>query len=279
MLLRNARAASRGRAEARLLRRASLGVYDLDDGLPWDDGTLPGHERLAARLFPRSLIARRAALAADRVVVGNAVLADWAAEFCDDVRVVPTCVEPADYRVRTTWELGERTPRLGWIGSLATEGYLVDIAPALAEVHRRTGARLVLISGPGAVPAALAEFTDKVEWSSASDALIADWDIGLMPLRNGVYERAKCGYKLLQYAASGVPAIGSPVGVNAQLLSSMDGFAATSTDEWTEALIAATAEPGARRAQRAAAGLGVAHEYSYEAWEREFLDAVEWSAT
>ena len=39
-----------------------------------------------------------------------------------------------------------------------------------------------------------------------------------MPLHDGVYERAKCGYKLLQYAASGVPAVGSPVGVNVSIL-------------------------------------------------------------
>src|SRR5690606_10393235 len=69
LLLRNARRATRGRHEARILRRASIGVYDLDDGLPWDDGRLPGHERAVARVFPRSLLARRAAGAADRVIV------------------------------------------------------------------------------------------------------------------------------------------------------------------------------------------------------------------
>jgi len=96
LVLRNARRVTRGRLEARLLSRASPGVYDLDDGLPWDDGNLPDLGHWAKRPFPRSLVARRAAEAADRVVMGNDVLADWAAQHCGDVRVVPTCVEPAE---------------------------------------------------------------------------------------------------------------------------------------------------------------------------------------
>jgi glycosyltransferase involved in cell wall biosynthesis len=274
-LLRNAGRLSRGRTEAGVLRRASLGVYDLDDGLPWDRGNLPGLGHWTKRPFPRALIARRAAEAADRMTVGNEVLADWAAQHCGDVRIIPTCVEPGEYRRRTTWHIST-TPVLGWIGSPATEGYLVDIAPALAEVHRRTGARLAIISGPGPVPSELAAYTDKRGWTFESPREIAGWDVGLMPLRDGVYERAKCGYKLLQYAASGVPAAGSPVGVNAAMLAAMDGLAPTCASEWVEALVTLLAEPPERRAARARVGFELARAYSYDAWEAQFLDAVEW---
>jgi glycosyltransferase involved in cell wall biosynthesis len=276
LLLRNARKVSRGRYEARLLRRAVPGVYDLDDGLPWDDGNLPGLGHWTKRLFPRSLLARRAAVAADRVIVGNDVLADWATAHNRDVRVVPTCVEPEDYNVRDRWDMGAHPPLLGWIGSPATEGYLVDIAPALVEVHRRTGARLAFVSSAGPVPAALAAFTDKAVWTPESDREIASWDVGLMPLRDGVYERAKCGYKLLQYAASGVPAVGSPVGVNRELLTAMDGLAPATHDEWVGALTAILGESASRRAERARAGLAVAQRYSYAAWEPTWFEAVGW---
>jgi glycosyltransferase involved in cell wall biosynthesis len=275
LLVRNAHRITRGRAEARLLGRASLGVYDLDDGLPWDDGNLPGLGHWTKRPFPLSLVARRAAGAADRVIAGNDVLAEWAARYCADVRIVPTCVEPSDYRVRDTWEIAD-PPVLGWIGSPATEGYLVAIADALAEIHRRTGARLAMVSGPGAVPAELAAFTDKTLWTPESVHAIAGWDVGLMPLRDGVYERAKCGYKLLQYAASGVPAIGSPVGANRQMLDAMQGLAPTTTAEWVEAITGLLSEPAQRRAERAAAGLQVATAYSYATWEHTFFDAVGW---
>jgi glycosyltransferase involved in cell wall biosynthesis len=275
LLLRNIGRLTRGGRERRLLERAGLAVYDLDDGLPWDDGNLPGLGRWWKRPFPRSLVAERAARAADRMIVGNDVLAEWAAARCHDVRIVPTCIEPGDYRRRTTWELGD-TPVIGWIGSPATEPYLADIADALAAVHRRTGARLHVISGGGPPHPRLAPFTTASRWSTASTAEVAGWDVGLMPLRDGVYERAKCGYKLLQYAASAVPAVGSPVGVNATLLTAMDGLAATSGTEWTDALTALLTEPAARRAARAAAALSVAEAYSYVTWQDAWVDAVGW---
>lgn len=275
LLLRNMRRLTRGGVEARVLSDAGLGVYDLDDGLPWDDGDLPGLGHWTKRPFPRSTLARRAASAADRVIVGNQVLADWATGYCPDVRLIPTCVAPDDYRVKTSWELSD-PPVIGWIGSPATETYLAEIAPALAEVHRRTGAVLHMISGPGAVDPRLERFTRKTIWHVDSVRTLADWDVGVMPLRDGVYERAKCGYKLLQYAAAGVPAVGSPVGVNRQLLGEMGGLSPTDTASWVDALVDVLDRPAAARREQAELGLAVARRYSYEAWQDAWLDAVGW---
>lgn len=274
LVARNASRFSRGRLEQRLLLRATLGVYDLDDGLPWDDGRLPGLGRWWKRPWPRSLIARRAAGAADRVVVGNVVLAEWAAGHCADVRIIPTCVEPDDYVRKTSYAVTAR-PVIGWIGTPATEPYLLDIASALTEVHRRTGATLELMSGSGEVPHGLAAFTTRITWSEAAAATIGErWDVGIMPLRDGVYERAKCGYKLLQYAAAGLPAVGSPVGVNREILDRSDAFAASSGDEWIDALVTSIQEPDERRKSRGMAGAAVAAAHSYDTWEPAWREAM-----
>jgi glycosyltransferase involved in cell wall biosynthesis len=274
LVVRNVHRFSRGRQEQRLLRAGAPGVYDLDDGLPWDNGHLPGLGHWWKRPWPRSLIAARAAAAADRVVVGNEVLAEWASTMCSDVRIVPTCVEPDSYTRKIDYSV-PAVPVLGWVGSPATEHYLVGVAPALAEVHRRTGARVAMISGPGDVPAALAEFTDRVQWSEAvvADA-VARWDVGLMPLADGVYERAKCGYKLLQYGSAGLPVVGTPIGVNERLLRDMDGLAPTTVDEWVDSLVEQLNEPTARRAERGAATRRVAEAHSYDTWESRWRDAV-----
>ncbi|HQV57171.1 MAG TPA: glycosyltransferase [Ilumatobacteraceae bacterium] len=274
LLLRNARKFTRGRHEARLLSSAKLGIYELDDGLPWDDGALPDLGRWWKRPWPRSLVAARAAVAADRMIVGNQVLADWAVDHCSDVRLIPTCVEPDDYVDKTDFEVGE-VPLIGWIGSPATEHFVTQIAPALAVIHQRLGARLQLVSGTGATPAALAPFTDRVMWNEAVAAqLPARWDVGIMPLHDGVYERAKCGYKVLQYASAGLPTVGSPVGVNRQMLEQMDGFSATTTEEWVDALTSVLGESASRRQQRGRAGQAMAVTYSYREWEPAWRDAV-----
>ncbi len=276
LLLRNIRRLTRGRGEQRLFKDARLAVYDLDDGLPWDDGRLPGLGRWWKRPFPLSLVARRAASAADRLIVGNDVLAEWGSQYCDDVRIVPTCIEPTEYETRSSWDLEGRVPVIGWIGSSATEPYLDEVAAALAIVHRRTGARVHMISGDGPIPDSLAAFTQKTRWHPESVKTIAEWDLGIMPLRDGVYERAKCGYKLLQYAASGVPAVASPVGVNRQLLTEMDGLDAVSHDDWVEALCGLISEAPERRHQRARSGLVVANRYSYDTWEDTWIEAIGW---
>lgn len=275
LLLRNVGRLTRGGRERRALSRGAPSVYDLDDGLPWDDGNLPGLGRWWKRPFARSLVADRAARACDRMIVGNDTLAEWAAERCDDVRVVPTCIEPDEYHRRAGWSVPAQ-PVIGWIGSPATEPYLVDIATALADVSRRTGARVEVISGPGPLDERLAAFSTKIAWTPASVTRIASWDVGIMPLRDGVYERAKCGYKLLQYAASGVPVVASPVGVNAQLLAGMDGLAASSTDEWVGALDEILAEAAERREARARRGFSVADAHSYATWQSRWVDAVGW---
>jgi glycosyltransferase involved in cell wall biosynthesis len=210
------------------------------------------------------------------VVVGNDTLAAWAEQHCDDVRVIPTCIEPADYVVRASWEIEDGPPVIGWIGSPATEHYLGLVSDALAETHRRTGAVLRIISGPGSVPPALEPFATRSIWTPESTRDIAGWDLGIMPLSDGVYERAKCGYKLLQYAASGVPVVGSPVGVNEQLIADMDGLAPCAPDEWTDALIELINDPDTRRGERAQRGLAVAERFSYSVWEQRWIDAVGW---
>jgi glycosyltransferase involved in cell wall biosynthesis len=276
LLMRNAVKLTRGGREAAILSKAAPGVYDLDDGLPWDNGRLPRIGRWWKRPFPRSLVARRAASAADRVIVGNQVLADWASGWCGDVVIVPTCVEPSEYRPVDDASATGRPPVIGWIGSPATEHYLFDIAPALAEVHRRTGATLQIVSAPGDLPAELAGFTTRRVWEPTATQWIGEWNVGVMPLADGVYERAKCGYKLLQYAASAVPAVGSPVGINEQLLDVMDGLSARSSDEWVEAIVELVTEPADRRRQRKSAALRTADDYSYDRWQARWVAATGW---
>jgi glycosyltransferase involved in cell wall biosynthesis len=272
VVLRNAGRFSRGKAEAAALGRAELGVYELDDGLPWDDGRLAGHRSWRKRPWPRSLIARRAATAADRVIAGNAVLADWASQHCDDVRIIPTCVRPSDYRQRVHWERAD-VAVIGWIGSPATEPYVWGIAASLAAVCARLGARVEIISGRGEIPPILAPHADRIVWSADATARLAAWDVGIMPLHDGVYERAKCGYKLLQYAASGVPAIGSPVGYNTDLLKAMGAPMPTTGDEWADALFDVLSDQSHRQ-RIARAGFDVAERHSYAHWFATWSAAV-----
>jgi len=59
-----------------------------------------------------------------------------------------------------------------------------------------------------------------------------------MPLPDDNWECGKCGYKLIQYMACGVPVIASPVGINQKIVEpGKNGFLARTQTDWVTALI------------------------------------------
>lgn len=269
LLSREASPWGTGAVEERLLAGAGRGVYDLDDALFEDRA---GWRRLLGK---REKV-ERAARSADVVLAGNAVLADFVADHCSDVRLMPTCVEPAGYQPKASHEIAG-APVLVWLGSHSTEAYLTGIAPALREVCRRTGARVRVISArsDADVPG-LEGLTDRVTWSPGSyAAALASADVALAPLHDDPFARGKCAYKLLQYAATGLPMVGSPVGANQLALERFSGWSATTDDEWVGALLEAVEESAAARAERGAQGLSaVRTHYSFDAWADAWQEAV-----
>ncbi|HEV2773129.1 MAG TPA: glycosyltransferase, partial [Thermoleophilaceae bacterium] len=72
-------------------------------------------------------------------------------------------------------------------------------------------------------------------------------EVGLMPLPDTPYTRAKAGFKLLQYMAAAAPVLASPVGVNTELVErSGAGYLATEPAEWEQHLRRLAADPALR---------------------------------
>jgi len=271
ILSREASPFSRGDVEERLLRNAAHGVYDFDDALFHDQSRI-------RRLLGTQDKCRRAVVAADVVIAGNDYLANWAQDHNKDVRVIPSCIDPRDYVPKTQWSITNDAPSLVWLGSPATEQFVAHIAPALLEVHQRTGALLTLISGTSGNPALepLRHMLRRVPWGIETFAAdLASADVAIAPLDDSLYSSGKCAYKLLQYAASGLPVVGTPVGANDLALQRFDGLAPSTHGGWTDALTQLLNESAARRAGRAAQGReAVEHHYSFKAWKDEWLEAV-----
>jgi glycosyltransferase involved in cell wall biosynthesis len=271
LLHREASPLSRGTIERRLLERATFAVYDFDDALQWDYGV----GGLARRIAPKAPKALLAARTADRVIAGNAVLADWASQHNRDVVIVPSCVDTSAYDVKTRYE-AQDPPRLGWIGSSGNESYLLLIEEALREVHRRTGARLTLVGTPEPRLGELESMIDRIAWTeTVQHEVLASIDIGLAPIPDRPYERGKSGYKLLQYAAAGTPVVASPVGVNADLLSQFGVPAPVEPAAWVDVLLdLLDMSADERRRLGTRARDVVERGYSYQAWHDRWIEAV-----
>lgn len=271
LLHREASPLSRGAIERRLIKSARWSVFDFDDALhlDWGEGGM------ARRLAPKAPKALGAVRAADRVIAGNQVLADWASNHNDDVIVIPTCVSPESYRRRETYELAD-PPRLGWIGTPNNEAYLRLIERPLWEIHRRTGARLTLIGSTERTLGDLEAFIDRIQWSeTVQHAALAGIDIGLAPVPDLPYTRGKCGYKLLQYGAARIAMAGSPVGVNSAILGQFGMPAPDCDEDWVDSVVGLLEASTTTRAQLAQrAHLATKLHYSYEAWDERWRQSV-----
>lgn len=246
-----------------------LDVYDIDDPLflPFSGGV---NRRFRwAKQEARRCIAclRRAKL----VLAGNSYLAGHARQHADRVEVVPSCVDAMRQPLHVHHD--EQTATVGWIGSPTTSPYLRDVLPVFERLNATSlKAKLVLI---GADQTMTAPWIEHRAWSLAGEHEdLAAFDVGIMPQPDDEWARGKCGYKILQYFAAGVPAVASPVGVTEQLIGAERGALAVTHDQWYEALRALIQDP-ARRAEQGAAGRRfVESHYSYQRWAPELASLL-----
>ena len=254
-------------------------VVDYDDALfhQYDAHPNPWVRRLLGRKIATVM------RLAHTVVAGNAYLAGYARRAgAQQVAMIPTVIDLARYSVADVGGMktsavvqammaaptdagagdaaktegagpAARVFTIGWIGSPSTARYLRDIAPALAEVCRDGRARVRLVgSGPIELPGVPVEV---VAWREETEVdEIRGFDVGIMPLPDEPWARGKCGFKLIQYMACGLPVVASPVGVNAEIVEDGgNGFLAADAGAWVKAL-EALREDAALRDRMGAAG-------------------------
>jgi glycosyltransferase involved in cell wall biosynthesis len=206
-------------------------IVDYDDAIfhQYDQ-----HHNVLFRTLFRDKIAtvmRCAAL----VIAGNNYLADYARNVgAKWVEILPTVIDLTKYPQKKTWDSTSFT--VGWIGSPSSSAYLRLANRALNIFCSRREARVLLV-GSGRM-----ELTgvpmEVHQWSEESEIQeILQFDVGIMPLPDNGWARGKCGFKIIQYMACGIPVVASPVGENVKIVEhAVNGFLPVSTDDWVTAL-------------------------------------------
>lgn len=215
-------------------------IYDFDDAVMYSPKAPQRNSPSHFRPF------RRTVKLADLVIAGNSYLAEHAKRFNTNVQILPTGLDISAYKVHTNPK-NDGNIRLVWIGSRSTLKYLVGIEPALEEIRTRFDNVILRIICD--------EFfelqnlpVEKRSWSKETQVVdLATSDIGLAPLPDNRFTRGKCGFKVLQYAAVGLPVIASPVGVNSEYVrDGVTGFVVTGLSEWSDRLVRLLKNPTLR---------------------------------
>lgn len=239
-------------------------------GMPYvvdyDDAIFHNYD-MSPSVYVRKLLGRKIDSVmrnASCVVAGNDYLADRAVKAgALNVHVVPTVVDIMRYQIRAVKVMSSL--KIGWIGSPSTEKYVVGIRQALIKASKQHSFRLVLMGASADVVKELSGLDVEVlPWSEDHEnAFIQSLDVGIMPLIDGPWEKGKCGYKLIQYMACGVPVIATPVGVNVKIVfDNKCGLLAADLKEWETSLVQLLSDPVGRENYGAAGRYAVENEYS-----------------
>src|SRR5262249_10589321 len=132
----------------------------------------------------------------------------------DRVHVIPTCVEPRKYPIA-----GYRTPvELVWIGTASTLRGLEQSRPtwqAVASAIPGLQLRIICDRFPDSFPLPVVP----VKWNQDTEAqAISAGQIGISWIPDDLWSRGKCGLKVLQYQAAGLPVVANPIGVHREMI-------------------------------------------------------------
>jgi glycosyltransferase involved in cell wall biosynthesis len=250
-------------------RRVRWLIYDFDDSIFLHSSfNTRGHD-----CPRRSHRFKQIVDAADVVVAGNSFLRAQASVYTEPKKVirVPTCVDVGRYRLAR--HAGGRPVKLAWIGSSSTLRSLERIREMLEHLGRRhSGLQLRIICDRSLQLERLR--VDFRPWSEAGETTeLAGADIGISWLPDDLWSEGKCGLKVLQYMAAGLPVIANPVGLQKDLVRHGEtGFLAETPEEWDDAVALLARDPGLRRQMGQAGRHLVETEYDVTqgaaAWQR-----------
>ena len=166
-----------------------------------------------------------------KVSAGNDFLAQFARKYNDSVVVIPTCVDTED-RYNKVVEQNTGRPSIGWTGSHSTIKYLDEIAPVLQKLDADFDFDFYVICNKP--PLLQLKNLKYIEWNEKTEIEdLGKLNIGVMPLTADQWSEGKCGFKIIQYLALGIPAVASPVGVNSKIIEhSTNGFLCSTNEEW-----------------------------------------------
>ena len=239
-------------------------IYDFDDAVMYGSR---GESATRARKF------RNMVKYADAVFVGNHFLFHEAKRHrVDNFYYVPTVVNTDEYTAKE--HVSANPVVVGWIRRRSTLRYLVDLEQLVLNASDQKEVVFKIVADKPLNTTAPNVVFEK--WTAYKEkSLLHSFDIGVMPLRDDVWSRGKCGLKLIQYMASGLPSIAHPFGAAKEIISDgVNGILRLDVDGWRDAIEMLSGDMHQRARVGRAARDTVEEKYSLRVWGPKVTEII-----
>ena len=250
----------------RLLRLCSKNlVFDLDDAVFCRSDGEPSKSRQISFEKVTSIC--------EQVWAGNLYLAEMAGQYNEAVKILPTSLDYRKYLLEV-----EKNPDhfdLVWIGSRSTQKYLKECLPVLESLSENMPNLRLKIVADFDLPTKRLK-TLAVPWSDEVEAgALASAHVGIAPMSDDPWTKGKCGLKVLQYMAAGLPVVSSPAGVNRGIVQEgITGFLAENPDAWQKAIDRLFHDSDLRNAMGKASQKRIIEHFSVDATFRKMSECL-----
>ena len=248
----------------RLIKKPNIPIiYDFDDAIfhMYDQHT---------NKFLRLLLSNKlnpAITSANKIFAGNEYLAKYARQNSNEVITVPTVVDTTAFSPRITENKSSFIKKIGWIGTPSTwSTYLQPLIPVIEKLAIENNFKISVMGAKEHKH--ITPVVEFVPWSEETEIpFLQSLDVGIMPLFNSPWANGKCGYKLIQYMACGIPVIASPVGVNTQIVEhGKNGLLANHEHDWINSIGILKANPQLRQSMGKQGRKKIEENFSLQVW-------------
>ncbi len=243
-------------------------IFDFEDAIYLSSSD--GRNRFKWLKFPQKFYSN--IKMSSHIIVCNKYLKGKLYNYNPSITIIPTSINTDKFNVRNNKDLNNELI-IGWIGSHTTLPCLNQIIPALQELSKKYKFILKIVGGGRDFEIPGVKVINE-KWLLDKDVEnFQSLDIGIYPLPDNEWARAKTPFKTIQYMSVGVPTVASNVGGNMEIIQDgINGFLASTEDEWFKKISLLIENPELRRRVGMAGRKTVEEKYSVNVNAPRYLE-------